>query len=334
MRSTPFPRLRHWQLITALLILVSGVAEGTAQEEATPREAPTGYKELAYRGQPLGKVRRGRITWAILPDVYALTEINYTDGRHDSCNLDVYLPIKNGDEFGTAPRPAILFVHGGGWRSGSRKDALWTAWPLEYAQKGYVTIAVDYRLSGEAPFPAAVEDVKNAVRWVRAHAAQLNIDPERIGAVGHSAGGHLVEMLGVVPDEAGFAGDGPLPQVSGKVRAVVAVAGLADFAGHGAARNRPGSFLAGPEETYADRIRRVSPLNYVTKDAAAFLLVHGVKDGTVPVASSDKFKVALENAGVRVEYLRVEGATHDVHRTHVAQVRPVIDAFLQRVLNP
>lgn len=330
--------LLRWRLPVTALLLVTSLAAGLAQEEE-PSPSPSargaaGYKELTYRGQPLGKVRRGRITWAILPDVYALTEINYTEGRHETCTLDVYLPIKDGDEFGKTPRPAILFVHGGGWRGGSRKDALWTAWPLEYAQKGYVGIAVDYRLSGEAPFPAAVEDVRDAVRWVRTHAAQLNIDPARIGALGHSAGGHLVEMLGVVPDEVEFGGERTQPKISSKVRAVVAVAGLADFSGHGAARNRPGSFLAGPEETHAERIRRASPVNYVSKDAATFLLVHGVKDGTVPVTSSDKFKAALEKAGVAVDYLRIEGAAHDVHRTHVAQVRPAIDDFFRRVLRP
>ena len=104
--------------------------------------------------------------------------------------------------------PAIVIVHGGGWSSGSKQSRVYRTMALYYADKGYVTASVEYRLTGEAPFPACIEDVKCAVRWLCAHADEYHIDPEHIGAFGHSAGAHLVMMLAMCPVSAGLEGDG------------------------------------------------------------------------------------------------------------------------------
>lgn len=235
----------------------------------------TAFQPVEYRGKVLGVAIKGRapIPWAVLSDVFAIGDINYYDGKYESCLMDILMPIVDGDEWGDKPRPALFFVHGGGWRKGSRNELWWTGIALEYAQKGYVTFSVDYRLSGEAPFPAAIEDVKNAVRWARAHAKDLNIDPNQFGAFGHSAGGHLVMCMGAIPDEAGFVGDTPYPNVSSKVHAVVSWAGVSDFLENFRHDRRPGSFLFGPEESYEERARKGSPINYVSEHSAAFLLI-------------------------------------------------------------
>jgi acetyl esterase/lipase len=171
------------------------------------------------------------------------------------------------------------------------------------------------------------------VRWLRAHAAQLNVDPDHIGAFGHSAGGHLVECLGTFDDNTPFLDKGPYPQESGKVQAVVAIAGTADFTLQDrGAENRKGSFLYGPEKTLAQRRHDASPINCVTPDDAAFLLIHGTEDGTVPVKQSDRFSEVLRAAGLDVTYLQYEGATHSAFKTRLEQARPKIDAFFKRTL--
>lgn len=117
--------------------------------------------------------------------------------------------------------PALVIVHGGGWAGGSRTVDVFQKMMTDYAKRGYVTINIDYRLTGEAPFPACIEDVKCAVRWLRAHADPYHGDPERIGAYGHSAGAHLALMLAMAPKSAGLEGDGGWDEKSSLVNAVV-----------------------------------------------------------------------------------------------------------------
>ena len=111
-------------------------------------------------------------------------DIAYREGESKAWRLDLAMPADNG----VGPRPALVIVHGGGWRSGSKEVDVYQKMMTDYAKKGYVTINVEYRLTGEVPFPACIEDVKCAVRWLRAHAKEYQVDPDRIGAYGHSAG--------------------------------------------------------------------------------------------------------------------------------------------------
>ena len=121
--------------------------------------------------------------------------------------------------------PAILFVHGGGWAGGSHKFMR----PMFLATRGYFVATVEYRLSGEATWPAQIEDCKLAVRWLRANAPKYHVDPDRIGVWGESAGGHLVACLGTIGPEASLEGEGGYPGVSSKVQAVVDFFGPVDF---------------------------------------------------------------------------------------------------------
>ncbi|MEM7602357.1 MAG: alpha/beta hydrolase, partial [Verrucomicrobiota bacterium] len=150
----------------------------------------------------------------------------YREG-HERWKVDVYLPEEEAPEGG---RPGIVFVHGGGWRSGSKDGGQWASLPADYATKGYVCISVNYRLTGNGGgFPECVYDVKNAVRWFRANADELGLDPKRIGAYGNSAGAHLVSMLGLVGEDAELEGDGTHLEQSSLVQAVCASATPSDF---------------------------------------------------------------------------------------------------------
>lgn len=145
-------------------------------------------------------------------------DIPYRDGESNAWKLDLAMPTNLGSEL----RPALVIIHGGGWSMGSKSVDVFQKMMVDYAKKGYVTINVDYRLTGEAGFPACIEDVKTAVRWLRAQAAELKVDPERIGAYGHSAGAHLAMMLGMTSEQDGLEGNGGWNKFSSKVNAVAA----------------------------------------------------------------------------------------------------------------
>ena len=220
-----------------------------------------------------------------------IPDIAYREGN-DAWKLDLAMPTERGE----TPRPALVFIHGGGWRNGDKRRANFL-WPtIGYAAKGYVCVTVNYRMLDEAPITACVEDVKNAVRWLRAHAEEYNIDPERIGATGNSAGAHLAVMLGVCPPSAGLEGDGPYQEYSSMVQAVVASATPANFLSAMSDRQRERSNAQAARPPRKNELRmeseevraKVSPVTYATADAPPILLVHSISDRTVGVSHSDK----------------------------------------------
>ena len=157
-----------------------------------------------------------------LPDGVVLEkDIEYGNAGGHSLQLDLYRPAKI-----TKPVPALLFIHGGAWKSGKRQD--YHFYTAAYAKKGYVVATASYRLVGQAPFPAAVQDCKCAVRWLRANAKKYNIDPAQIAVIGGSAGGHLSMMLGY-SDDPGLEGDSGNKGVSSRVSAVVNIYGVYDM---------------------------------------------------------------------------------------------------------
>jgi acetyl esterase/lipase len=212
------------------------------------------------------------------------------------------------------PMPAVLWIHGGGWSGGSHRGngALWLA------TQGYFTASIEYRLSGEATWPAQIEDCKLGVRWLRANAAKYNVDPDRIGCWGSSAGGHLVACLGTMND-ARFEGRGGCEGVSSRVQAVVDYCGPADMtegsAGiQGAKDDNDSKALLGlfgkPFKKKPELWRDGSPVVHVKPGCPPFLIVHGDADKTVPFAQSERLKAALKKAGVPVQLLRVKGGGH------------------------
>lgn len=247
-------------------------------------------------------------------------DLAYREGDSKAWRLDLVRPKAAGD----TPRPAIVFIHGGGWRSGDKRRGYFISGAQEYAQKGYVCVTVNYRLTGEARFPACIEDVKCAVRWLRANAKKYNIDPDRIGGYGNSAGAHLVAMLGLAGPDAKLEGDGPHQDQSSLLQAVCCSATPTDMTLFERALSRAD---VSPEER-KKRGRKVSPITYVSDKAPPFLVVHGTGDKTVDIKHGDTFVKALQDAGAKnVEYIRIDDAGHGVFGQHAKQTHPAMEKF-------
>lgn len=193
-------------------------------------------------------------------------------------------------------------------------------------------MTVNYRLIDEAPFPACIEDVKCAVRWLRAHAEKYNLDPNRIGGYGNSAGAHLVAMLGLVTADAGLEGDGPYRDQSSLLQAVCASATPTDFSLFPRPRASDPKFAN--DKYDGDKLAALSsPMSHVRKDAPPFLLIHGTADKTVNVKHSDTFVEALKKAGASdVTYLRIDGEGHGVFNSKAARTGPAMARFFARTI--
>jgi acetyl esterase/lipase len=233
--------------------------------------------------------------------------------------LDLVLPPDSED-----PVPVVVFLHGGGWRVGSRHSAgpgYGAASPTPFerlAQAGIAVASVDYRLSGEAVWPAQLHDAKAAVRWLRARAGELGIDPERIAAWGESAGGHLAELLGLTIDDAALEGEVGITGPSSSVAAVAAwyspsdIAALATDLGQdpGDPGTREALLLGAPAAAVPDVAAQASPITHVSAGGPPFLLLHGREDRLIPCVQSERLHAALVAAGVEVEFELYDGADH------------------------
>jgi len=231
--------------------------------------------------------------------------------------LDLYLPAGDG------PHPVVVFLHGGGWRLGSRHLAGpayrgQTPTPFErVAQAGIAVASVDYRLSGEAVFPAQLHDAKAAVRWLRARAGELGVDPDRIAAWGESAGAHLAALLGLVGDQA-MEGDVGVAGTSSAVSAVVAWYAPTDLAAVAAdlgvdphdPATREAQLLGAPAVDVPELAAQASPVTHVSPEAPPFLLLHGTADRLIPAVQSERLYSLLVEACVEVELDLYEGAGH------------------------
>jgi acetyl esterase/lipase len=229
--------------------------------------------------------------------------------------LDLYLPA-----VAAALVPSVVFLHGGGWQLGSRHSAgpayaEWSPSPFErLAQAGIAVASVDYRLTGEAQWPAQLYDAKAAVRWLRARADEIGIDATRIAAWGESAGGHLAELLGLTGADL----DGEIGIV-GPSSAVVAVAAwyapsdlatVAENIDSMADDSREAQLVGAPLPTVPDRVAQASPLSHVRAGAPPFLLLHGRDDQFVPCSQSERLCAALRQAGNSVEFETYAGSDH------------------------
>ncbi len=265
-------------------------------------------------------------------DVIFIEDIPYRKGNHYAWRLDLAMPKTKG----VPKRPALVFVHGGGWRYGDKSSGYFRSGAIEFARKGFVCISVNYRLADDAPFPACVEDVKCAVRWLRAHADKYGIDPNRVGGYGNSAGAHLVCMLGLVAEKSGLEGDGDWQDQSSLLNAVCAAATPTDFL------NWPGGYenkrtirrlLDAPDTNLKQQAFKASPISYVHAKAPPFLLIHGTDDRLVDISQADRFVNALKKAGAKdINYHRYEKSGHSVFRTNQKETYPLMEKFFKRTL--
>ena len=240
-----------------------------------------------------------------LPDnVEEILDIEYGTGGERKLQLDMYLPKGR-----TKATPAVIFIHGGAWKGGKRSDMKFYC--VKFAEKGYVTATVTYRLMDEASFPAAVQDVKCAVRWLRANAAKYKVDPESIVVSGNSAGGHLSMMIGY-SDDPSLEGSGGNNNVSSRVCAVVNFYGPTDLTTDFAKKQElVKEFIGGKTFDEApDAYKLASPLFHLTRDDPPTLIFHGTIDSTVPVAQADKLAAKLKELGIDYVYERYDGWPH------------------------
>jgi acetyl esterase/lipase len=289
---------------------------------------------IALVAMQLVESAEGRRRRAELQDVNTARDVVYKRVNGRELRLDVYSPKSI-----THPLPVVLWIFGNRWSRGSKDHPP----PLNLVSHGYIIVSVEYRLSGEAPFPAAIEDCKAAVRWIRANAAVYHFDPDHIGAWGHSAGGHLAALLGTSGGVAELEGGGDNLSFSSRVQAVCDMAGPSDIvhfykdvsnSNEEMARIAKSSieqFIGGSIEQNRDKAIAASPTTYVSKDDPPFLIIHGESDMSIPVSQSELLASKLKAAGVKLTLTVAEGRGHGVGGPAFA---PEIIAFFDKYLKP
>ena len=264
---------------------VSILAQSTESSKALSTDSKTDKSKFSFE-------KRGAITYRKI------------DG--ESLNCDVYVPD------GEGPFPAVLAIHGGAWRQGSKFTMTRHAWKL--AKSGYVVVAINYRHAPKHPFPAQIHDCKQAVRWMRANAAKYKIDADRIAAFGYSAGGHLAALLGTTDEDDGLepTDDENLSRYSSRVQAVIAGGAPCEFDWIDLDSSSLVYWLGSKRGDKPELYAQASPTTYVTKDDPPFYFYHGDSDLLVPKSSSCHLHQSLIECGVP--------SKHDIaiNRGHVA----------------
>lgn len=284
----------------AVLVAMSSVAQQT-EGGANRSSGPSGSGGRASRfGQAVP-----------LPEgTKVFRDLAYVTNGHPRQKLDLYVPGQGGKY------PLIIVIHGGAFLGGDKRGENVT----RFLQEGYAAASLNYRLSGDAPFPAAVEDCKGAVRWLRANAAKYDLDPDHFGAWGSSAGGNLVAMLGTT-GETNLFDVGENLNVSSRVQAVADWFGPTDFLQmdahrmpngmtHDDAHSPESRYVGGPIRENKDKVARGNPITFITAKTPPFLIAHGDQDPLVPHHQSELLEAALQKAGVPVIFYTVKGAGH------------------------
>lgn len=238
-------------------------------------------------------------------------DLSYVTNGHERQKLDLYLPK------GRRNMPLIILVHGGAWRAGKKEDEPVAA----FVAAGYAAASINYRLSSDAIFPAQIQDCKAAVRYLRANAAKYFYDASRFGAIGSSAGGHLVALMGLADGVKDF--ETPEYQtVTSDLQAVVDLFGPTDFLlmdgqrlpgatlVHSAPDSPESQLVGGPILQNKAKVKRANPITYVNRSAPPFLLIHGDSDLLVPHHQSELLESALQSAGVPVKLMTITGGVH------------------------
>jgi len=304
--------------VLLLLMLLQACSQDVPEGDGPPK-APRGFRsegmlKAAYALRLLKLIDTEPEVPAYM-DVQKDIEYKLVDSI--SLQLDIY-KLKSLTE----ATPVLIFIHGGSWAKGKRSDYL--PYLLDYAQKGYVCVTVSYRLAGVAHYPAAVQDVQAAVQWIREHAADHMINPEKIALIGGSAGGHLAMMVGYA-DEA----------KDHKVQAVVNLYGPADLTTEYARkRDECLNFLGASYLERPDLYRHASPRTHITGDDPPTLIFHGTIDSLVPVSQSDSLHRWLDRAGVPNEYHSLTGWPHtmDLSTKVNNYCQYYMDAFFRQYL--
>ena len=237
---------------------------------------------------------------------------------------DLYLPAKRAKGVRS---PAVVIIHGGGWTGGDKAAAREFNIGTTLALNGYVAISINYVLAtkDKATWPQNLHDCMTAVRWLRKNANRLQIDPDRIGAIGGSAGGHLAAMVGVLDEKDGLDPKGPYGEFSCRVQCAVPMYGPMDLTEH-----RDISMLGKTRDQAPELYRTASPVTYVRKSTPPMLILHGTADKTVDIKQSELFAAALKKVGAAHELVIVDGAPHTFHlQPKQRDLRPVVLGFFE-----
>jgi acetyl esterase/lipase len=276
----------------------------------------------------------------VLPDGVRLEgDLAYIPDGDEAHRLDLYLPR----ELPASPLPLIVHLHGGGWMGGNKFPCP----VVGMVREGYAVASVEYRFSQKAKFPAQIQDCQAAIRWLRANAVKYHLNPEKVGVVGGSAGGHLSALVGTAGGTGAFPAIGGNEDQSDRVQAVCDIFGPADFTtvvGQAAADPNvknvftfnspkdPYSQLIGVPLETTEKSRAVSPVTYLSEDDPPFLILHGTHDALVPYAQSVQFAEALREKGVPVWLQTLPGAGHGGPAFTKAPVLKLMKDFFAKFL--
>lgn len=265
--------------------------------------------------------------------VVVLRGIEFARVNHRSLKLDLYLPQTPPP----SPQPLVVWIHGGAWMSGERYPC-----PIaELVLRGYVVASIEYRLLQIAKYPAQIHDCKAAIRWLRANATKYNIDSNRIGVWGRSAGGHLAALIGTGGTDRFLEGrvGKEYTHWSSSVAAVCVWSGPTDFLkmnqmpsriDHDSPKSPESLLIGGPIQENKEAVARANPITYVSADEPPFYIIHGIQDDMVPVNQAQLLYDALEQAGVQAQLNLVEGAGHGLDMTkHFDTIATFFDQHLK-----
>ena len=272
-------------------------------------------EHVAYLSRDRGKRQQRRPK---LEGFKVMQDISYAGTDNARQTLDLALPIKRTSD---KPLPVIAFIHGGGWRGGSKDGGLNRI--RSFLKSGnYAGVSIGYRLSNEAKWPAQIHDCKAAIRWVKANAVKHGLDGSKIAVHGTSAGGHLVAMLGTSAGVRAMDGSiGAYTSQSTKVACVVDYFGPTNFLrmndfesriDHDGKDSPEGLLIGGPVQDNKKKTLTADPISYVSKEDSPFLIMHGTKDMAVPYNQSVILHSALKKIGVPSALLTVTGGGHGV----------------------
>ena len=241
-------------------------------------------------------------------------DVEYGKAGERALKLDVIKPKETREK----PRACVVWIHGGGWQNGNKNSGVGRLAGL-VASGDYVGVSVGYRLTDEAAWPGQIDDCKAADRWIRANAQTLNVDPEKIGVWGSSAGGHLVSMLGTSGDVKELEGKNGSPDFSSRVACVVDFCGPSNFLAipkDGPKVSQPNGslykLLGGPLGEKQEAAKEASPITYVTNDDPPFLIVHGTADNTVAIKQAELLHAAQQQAGVNTTFVKITRGGHGI----------------------
>lgn len=300
--------VRQYWVVLALAVL------GVASQSLSNAQVPVAAEVVTADLYPQRRIS--------FPDgVTGLPDLRYaTISGYRPLTLDLYLPP---DGTGGGAHPFVMYVHGGGWSGGnSRNSGAFENFPevlASIAARGYVVASINYRLSGEEPFPSNIQDVKSAIRWLRTNAEEYGIDKSRGVVWGPSAGGHLAALAAMScgvealePAVPGGRGRGAPPAEAASlesdcVQGLVAWYGLFDFE---TARFPPGVFGCAGSDCDPELLRLASPVDQVDPSDPPVLIIHGELDQTIPVEQAREFYRVLQENNVQSELIVVPGVGH------------------------